>query len=404
MNTSNNYIKFTLFALIGAFVLINALPANGQEKLSAKYLHRAKKMYTDIWQYYRVPAYTALFSENFPSNKKDSLNYFQGNKIKEKEVSFLWPFSGVFSATNVLFKIPGERRKYMPYLDSLAIGMEQYRDDKREPTGYQAYPSAFEKDDRYYDDNGLVGIEYAEAYLNTRNPVYLNRAEVAFKFIISGWDSQLGGGVYWVEGHKDQKPACSNGMALLVALKLYKATKDTSYLNWGKRFYMWMKINLSNPDGVFYNDKKTADGSLNKTYWTYNSGSVLEASVLLYKFTREKAYLDEAELIAKSTFRHFSDVKHDPHLNIWIDTPWFVAVLFRGYAALYEIDKNFSYIDAIAKDINYSWNNSRDQYGFVTKSWTNNPQELEKPKWLLDEACIAEMYARLSLLESGRHH
>jgi len=29
--------------------------------------------------------------------------------------------------------------------------------------------------------------------------------------------------------------------------------------------------------------------------------------------------------------------------------------------------------------------------------------QMKKPKWLLDEACIAELYARLSILESGRH-
>ena len=52
-----------------------------------------------------------------------------------------------------------------------------------------------------------LGIEYAEAYLNTKNPVYLSRAKDAFKFILSGWTDQLGGGVYWLEGHRDQKPA-----------------------------------------------------------------------------------------------------------------------------------------------------------------------------------------------------
>jgi uncharacterized protein YyaL (SSP411 family) len=393
----------SFFALVGTVLLVSAYPASGQQKVSEKHRERAEKMFADIWQHYRVPAYKGLFSENFPSGKNDSLNYFQGDKVKEKEVSFLWPFSGVVSATNVLLKVPGGRKAYMPYLDSLAAGMEQYRDRTRTPEGYQAYPSIFEKDDRYYDDNGLVGIEYLEAYFNTKNPVYLSRAKVAFRFIISGWSEQLGGGVYWVEGHKDQKPACSNGMALLVALKLYKATNDPAYLEWGKRFYNWMTTNLSNPECVFWNDKKTADGSVNETYWTYNSGSVLEASVMLYRFTKQKGYLDEAELIAKGAFQHFSKVKHDANLNIWIDTPWFVAVLFRGYEALYEVDQNYTYLAALGKDLDYAWNNSRDKYGFVTKTWTNSPAEIKKPKWLLDEACIAEMYARLSLIERGRH-
>jgi uncharacterized protein YyaL (SSP411 family) len=405
MYRSSLKIKLTLGSIMGILLCIGANNAFAQQnKRSTEYLRRAEKMYADIWNHYRVPAYQGLFSENFPSNQKDSLSYLQGDKVNAKEVSFLWPFSGVFSATNVLLKIPSERKKYLPYLDSVSTGMEAYRDTTRSPIGYQAYPSRFEKDDRYYDDNGLVGIEYMEAYFNTRNPVYLSRAKVVFKFIQSGWSDQLGGGVYWVEGTHDQKPACSNGMDMLVALKLYKATKDRSYLNWGIRFYNWMKTNLGDPNGVYWNDKKTADGTVNKTYYTYNTGSMLEASVLLYQFTNNKKYLGEAEFIAKGAYQHFSNEKHDPNLNIQVDVPWFLTVLFKGYEALYHVDGNYSYLAAINKDLDYAWQNTRDQYGFLTNNWTTDPKLITKPKWLLDEACIAELYARLSILESERHN
>ena len=398
-------IKLRLFILISILLSAGFKSAIAQQnKLSAEYLNRAEKMYGDIWDHYRVHAYTGLFLENFPDNKKDSLNYLRGDKVKAKEVSFLWPFSGMFSATNVLLKIPSEREKYLPYLDSISIGMEAYRDTARSPIGYQAYPSRFEKDDRYYDDNGLVGIEYMEAYFDTKNPVYLSRAKVVFKFILSGWSDQLGGGVYWLEGQHDQKPACSNGMDMLVALKLYQATKDTSYLHWGTKFYNWMKTNLGDPNGVYWNDKKTADGKINKIYYTYNTGSMLEASALLYHFTNNKKYLNEAEHIAKGAWQHFSNEKHDPHLNMQVDLPWFLTVLFRGYAALYHIDHNYTYIAAINKDLNYAWQNTRDQYGFLTNNWTADSKQIKKSKWLLDEACIAELFARLSILERERHH
>ena len=376
--------------------------AQRQTKLSTKYLHRAEKMYADIWDHYRVKAYPGLFSENYPVNEKDTVDYLQGDKVKAREVSFLWPFSGMFSATNVLLKNPLVREKYLPYMDTMVMGMEQYLDTVRKPTAYSAYPPQFSKDDRFYDDNGLVGIEYMEAYLSTKKPFYLSRAKVVFKFILSGWSKELGGGVYWLEGHNDQKPACSNGMDMLVALKLYQATKDSYYLSWGKRFYDWMETNLRNPDGVYYNDKKTADGSVNRTLWSYNSGSMLQGSVLLYQFTHEKKYLTEGEMIAKNSYLHFSSEQHDIHLNMRIDQAWFMTVLFKGYEELYKIDDNYTYIAAFSKDLNYAWENTKDKYGFLTKNWTNNQNEVEKPKWLLDEACIAELYARLSLLESER--
>jgi uncharacterized protein YyaL (SSP411 family) len=397
-----SYLKIAMVGLVfGLFITCHSGFAQGTKK-SALYLQRAETMYSRTWKDYHVSGYPHLFAENYPSSNHDSLDYFQGSKVKEKPVSFLWPYSGVYSATNALMHISSAQKKYLPYLDSMAAGIEKYRDTTRKPTGYQAYPSAFEKADRYYDDNGLVGIEYMEAYFNTRNSLYLNRAKTVFTFIISGWDDQLGGGINWLEGHKDQKPACSNGMAMLVALKLYQATNNPYYLTWGKRFYSWMHANLRDTTGAYWNDKKTADGTPNKVYYTYNTGSVIEAAVLLYRFTKDKNYLKDAQASAKGITGFFKNRQHDPNLTMRIDLPWFVAVLLRGYEALYKADGNYGYIAALEKDIDYAWCNTQDKYGYLTKSWTADAAEIKKPKWLLDESCIAEMYARLSKLESGR--
>lgn len=393
-------IKLLPILLISIFVLCCTHTSQAQN-LSEKYLQRAELMYATVWKHYSVPANTGLFTENFPSNNADTLTYLQGGGVKEKAVSFLWPFSGMFSATNVLLKIPSVRKKYLLYLDSCVTGMEKFRDTIRSPAGYQAYPVMFEKSDRYYDDNGLVGIDYMEAYFNTKDPVYLKRAEEVFKFIISGWSNELGGGVTWLEGHSDQKPACSNGTAALTALKIYQGNKNPYYLKWGKKFYDWMYENLKDSRGVYSNDKKP-NGTVNRTFYTYNSGFMLEAAVLLFECTKEKKYLQQAKQVAKDAFLHFSAVPHDKNLTIQIDLPWFVTVLFRGYEALYRQDKNDQFIVAIERDLNYAWENSRDKYGLVTHSWTPNVKELEKPKWLLDEGCIAELYARISMLNINK--
>jgi rhamnogalacturonyl hydrolase YesR len=392
-------LKFKVPAGIVILCLFLNVQYVGGQSLSsqAECLSRAQEMYNNICKLYRVPAY-CLFTENYPNDDKAKVDYFQGDKVQAKSVSFLWPYSGMLSAANALLRVPTVHKKYLQSLDSLCTGMEKYKDTTRTPIGYQAYPVMFEKSDRYYDDDGLVGTEYLVAYFNTHNPVYLERAKTVFKFIISGWSDELGGGVYWLEGHHDQKPACSNGMALIVALKLYKATEDPYYLNWGLRFYNWMHDNLRNDNGLYWNDKKVVDGKINPTYWTYNTGAVLEASVLLYTFTKDEKYLTEAQLIAKNVYQHFHDEKHDPALNMRIDLPWFVTVLFRGYEALYKVDKNRIYIDSIHHDLDYAWTNTRDQYGLLTHTWTNDATELKKPKWLMDEDCIAELYARLAYL------
>jgi uncharacterized protein YyaL (SSP411 family) len=378
--------------------MLFCLQGYGQDqKFNYFYKDRADAMFHKVWQYYRVQQYPGLFTENYPSGKKVSLDYFQGAQVGEKPVSFLWPFSGMFSAANVLMHFPDLKKKYSPYLDTLAIGVWAYRDTTRSPVGYQAYPANLEKSDRYYDDNALVCIDYAEAYMNTKDQKYITKAKEVFTFILSGWDNQLGGGVYWLEGHKDQKPACSNGMATLAALKLYECTKDPLYLNWGKRFYDWMHDQLRNPNGIYFNDVKM-DGKPNKVYYTYNTGSMLESSVLLYKFTNESKYLKEAELVAENSYNFFSIKGKGSNRDFNIDLPWFVTVLFRGYEALYRVNKNPRYINAVALNLDNAWEKSADQYGFLTAKWATDEASKKKPKWLLDQACIAELYARISLL------
>jgi rhamnogalacturonyl hydrolase YesR len=398
-----NYFKIgRVLCLITMAVSGNYLVTQAQQNKSAVYLKRAETMYANIWKDYRVPAYTGLFSENFPSNKNDSLTYMQGGNVGEKPVSFLWPFSGVFSATNMLMKIPSLKTKYKRYNDTLVLGIEQYRDELRKPMGYQAYPVKLEKSDRYYDDNGLVGIDYMEAYFNTKNPLYLSRAKEVFKFILSGWNNDLGGGVTWLEGHNDQKPACTNGMATLTALKIYEGSKEPYYLDQGKKFYSWMYNTLRDSNGIIANDIKPGN-KLNRTFWTYNTGSLIEAAVLLYRFTGEKQYLQQAQQLAADSYKYFTEVPHDKNLTLHIDLPWFVTVLFRGYESLYHVDGNSKYIAAVEKDLNYAWQNTRDQYGYTSHSWTPKPEEIKKPKWLLDEACIAELYARLSIIHNARN-
>lgn len=396
----NNVVKNTMRVICFSTLLLTGKFCLGvQTDTASLYLDRATTMYSNVWTKYRAPGYKGLFLENYPSKQAEGISYLENEGTPEKEVSYLWPFSGIFSATNVLLKVASQREEHLRYLDTLVLGIDQYKDTVRLPTGYQAYPTALETADRYYDDNGLVGIDYMEAYLNTKNQLYLDRAKEVFAFIISGWDEKLGGGVTWLEGQRDQKPACSNGMATLTALKIYQGTKDPYYLDWGKKFYEWMHDNLRDENGVYWNDKKM-DNQPNKVYWTYNSGAMLEASVLLYQFTDEKQYLLEAQQIAKGSYEFFHFRRKSEHLLLDIDVPWFVTVLFRGYEALYNIDKDYRHLASIEKSLNYAWDNSRDQYGLVSHTWLPEASALKKTKWLLDQACIAELYSRLSIIRS----
>lgn len=387
-------MRYVIFLLVFSGSLTSFAQSSGK---SALYSQRADSVFQKIWKLYAVPTNKGLFTENFPSGGDVKLDYFQGAAVGEKPVSFLWPFSGMFSAANVLIKVDGLENRYGKFLDTLSKGVLAYRDTSRSPVGYQAYPATLEKSDRYYDDNALVCIDYLEAYLNTKDEAYLAKAKEVFDFIISGWDDKLGGGVYWLEGHLYQKPACSNGMATLAALKLYQCSGEKSYLDWGKRFYNWMHDNLRNPNGIYYNDIKM-DGKVNEVYYTYNTGSMLEASVMLHGFTGDVIYLSEAKLLAANAYMFFAYTDSSGKVIPKIDLPWFVTVLFRGYEALYHLDQNPKYIQGIANSLDKAWQDSSDRYGLLTAKWATTEEAKRKPKWLLDQACIAELYGRLSLL------
>jgi hypothetical protein len=42
---------------------------------------------------------------------------------------------------------------------------------------------------------------------------------------------------------------------------------------------------------------------------------------------------------------------------------------------------------------------ARDKSGLIVNDWTGISKEKDNPKWLLDEACMAELCARIALLK-----
>ncbi|MCD8044455.1 MAG: glycoside hydrolase family 76 protein [Tannerellaceae bacterium] len=356
-------------------------------------------MFRLVWQKYRVYEY-GLFSEHYPSSYKPDLNYFQDTTRVAQETSYLWPMSGVFSSVVLLAEIKPDI--YRVYLDSMITAVEMYYDDTRSPAGYQAYPVQFGVVDRYYDDNGLVGIDYIDAYQVTGNSQYLGKAQEVMEFILSGWWDEWDGAVSWLEGHKDQKPACSNGKATILALKLYEATKEPFYLEQGLRFYDWMMKYLRDDSlNIIWNSWLTEKGEVQKHPYTYNTGTMIQSAVRLYRLTGEEKYLQDAKAMAQGSYDFY--VKYTPEgVPYIVDLPWFVIVLLRGYQELYEIDGDSTYVDAIVDSGDWAWMHARDDSGLIYNDWTGRTDEKQQPKWLLDESCMIELYTRAAMIRNNK--
>lgn len=374
-----------------------ALASCGQNEAPDSYMSKARESFQNVWDHYRVPEY-GLFSEYYPNTFKPDLNYFDDGTHQAQESSFLWPMSGVFSSTVLMAK--ADPRTYRPYLDSMVVAMEEYYDTTRVPFAYQAYPARFDRVDRYYDDNGLVGIDYIDTYAVTKNPAHLEKAKQIFTFILSGWDDRFGGGVPWVEGKRDQKPACSNGKAMVLSLKLYEATGDEYYLETGKRFYRWIRRTLLDPNtGIIMNAWLTdGEGRAQFDPYTYNTGTSIQAAAYLYKVTGEQSYLDEALKLCEDSSKYFFHYT-DNGIPYTDNIPWFDVVLFRGYQAVWEITRDTKYVDIVLKALDYAWDNARDAAGLVCNDWTGRKDETKKPKWLLDSSCITEFLVRAAIIK-----
>lgn len=72
---------------------------------------------------------------------------------------------------------------------------------------------------------------------------------------------------------------------------------------------------------------------------------------------------------------------------------WFNVILFRGLKALSQIDKNTAYVDAMANNAIHAWENYRDSNGLLGRDWSG--QKEEPYKWLLDNACLIELFAEM---------
>lgn len=126
--------------------------------------------------------------------------YYETNQIlqKEKKHSYLWPLCALIQAAN-------EEEALYPSKDFLSPVMKavnQYYSDIPPAPGYQAYVTKEEKDSRFYDDNQWIAIACLDAYNRTRTKRYLDIAEDIYRFMMTGFDTLSGGGLYWREDKK----------------------------------------------------------------------------------------------------------------------------------------------------------------------------------------------------------
>ena len=382
-----------LLNVICAFTIANANPN----------IEKAQQTLDALYQNYAAPN-TCLLRENYPFNQDNKATYLASEEQANipNQFSYLWPYSGTFSAVNALFEATHDK-KYKKLLDSRVLpGLEEYFDTQRVPNAYSSYIRTAPASDRFYDDNVWLGIDFTDTYQMTQEQKYLDKAQLIWKFIESGTDSILGGGIYWCEQKKESKNTCSNAPGSVLALKLFKATNDSSYFEKGKKLYEWTQRNLQDSADYLYFDNIRLDGKIGKAKFAYNSGQMMQSAALLYQLTKNPIYLKDAQNIAKECFNYFFTdftpaTNEEAFRMLKKGDIWFTAVMLRGFIELYQIDKDKTYINAFNKSLSYAWDNARDEKGLFNTDLSGKSKD--ERKWLLTKAAMVEMYARLATIQ-----
>ncbi|MFZ0282131.1 MAG: glycoside hydrolase family 76 protein [Bacteroidales bacterium] len=391
--------------LIIILAFVNCIYANAQNKRARDYrdyqnddLIRAKSTLQQILKLYDA-GHDNLLYETFPYKPGNRVTYLAGDDtVTGQRVAYLWPTSGVFSAVNALLKSTGDNQYLRLLEEKILPGLDQYYDSLRKPACYQSYITLTGKSDRYYDDNVWLALDFCDLYMFTGNTGYLEKSIKIWQFVLSGWDDKLGGGIYWCEQKKNSKNTCSNAPSSVLALKLFEATRDSSYFRWGVRIYDWTKANLQDPADHLYFDNMSLTGKTDIRKYTYNSGQMLQAAVMLYILTENKIYLNEAHNIAGSAVDYFTEeftTGSGGKIRLFKNTgTWFNSILFRGYEKLYQVDKNDQYIKIFRDNMNHLWDHVRNQDGLFSKDWKG--QKEDDFKTLLDQSGLVEIWAGLA--------
>ena len=395
------FIFFAAIALLAYSLMVqsaNRFYNNGEELTNLKdsaagiYKKRAEYMYHLIMLHYSAPG-TDFLIENFPKKPGD------------RKVAYMWSFSGMVTGMGILRQLGVTS----PDFEKIDKGIDEYWSNKYGLQGVESYPPMYGGDKRFYDDNATIGLDYLENYKATKNQHFLNQAKKCLAFDFTGESTDCDGGIFWNEEEKSPdsanyiKATCSSSFSVTLALRLYVITKDTSYLDFGKRVYAWSKMKLQDPnDLIYWNDIAIKECIPNKTKWTYNSGAMLSNAVLLYQITKNNQYFEDAKELATASFNFFTVPSKKTGRSFPDHDPWFTTVLFRGYLDFYKIDpnKNTEFIDEAIRNVDYAWKNARTSDGFFYEDW--NGEKKGRYNWLLNQACIVEMYGRIALFKKNK--
>ena len=207
-----------------------------------------------------------------------------------------------------------------------------------------------------YDDMMWWIMSLTRAYGITDNKIYLQQAIAGFNHVWEGSYDAVDGGMYWDFKHSG-KNACINYPTVIAAMRLYKITSEASYLAKAKSIYAWSRANIFDVTKGRIADNKIGNHKPGFGDYTYNQGTAIGAAVLLYKSTKDAAYLADAKLIADYTMNSMCVNGILPAEGDWNEQGVLKAIFAQYIMQLINECGQKQYLAWIQKNINTGWGN-----------------------------------------------
>lgn len=317
--------------------------------------------------------------------------------------SYAWPFSQAMAATVDLYGARGRTSEFEDDVEDRLEALELYWHGEREPPGYDSYvrPPLGGGGDKFYDDNLWLGLEFVRLYRLFGDEALLSRARQIFELTVYGWadDPSLPcpGGVYWTEADwNDDRNTVSTAPGAKLGLHLYELSDDPDrreyYLEWATRMYEWVEECLRAPNGLYW-DNIDLDGNIWEAQFSYNQGTMIGASALLYRNTGDERYLERANEIAETALEHYGSGGrfHDQDID-------FNAIFFSNLLLLSDLDNDPRYVRAMREYADESWERYVDPDTGLIEF------DRDEPTTLLEQSAIVRIYASLAWARTDYEH
>ena len=304
---------------------------------------------------------------------------------KEKATAYNWSVGVLLSALASAAKADST---WIPFVHRYAVATRAYWSPLPPVAGYDVLPGP--KDvDRYYDDNEWMVMALADIARLTKDDSIWQDAERAMTYALSGLDSKLGGGIYWRESDRGAtKNTCSNAPAVAALLSLYRHDHRPERLRQAAEIYDWTYTTLRDPADDLMWDAIRANGSVEKTKWSYNTALMIRSAAELYELTNRPIYQTQLRRFVRSSIRQW----FAPESGKMKDEGKFAHLLLESWQIAAKIDDELTVeVAPVVEKVRARLRMSVNADGWYGSRWDGDAKPIAEPA-LIDQAAAARAF------------